>query len=90
MARVTINMGDSNNLSESEIRRAVREEMSRAGRSVLSTIFWTILAAFTVLVGLQAVQIAFYTSGLAVLAFAAVGILVTGASIYLLYLLHWR
>ena len=89
MAIVTINMGDSNNLSESEIRRAVREEMARAGRSVLSTIFWTILAAFTVLVGLQAVQIAFYTSGLAALAFAAVGILVTAASIYLLYILHW-
>jgi len=89
MARVTINMRDSNNLSESEIRRAVREEMARAGRLVLSTIFWTILAAFTVLVGLQAVQIAFYTSGLAALAFAAVGILVTAASIYLLYILHW-
>ena len=89
MARVTINMRDSNNLSESEIRRAVREEMARAGRLVLSTIFWTILAAFTVLVGLQAVQIAFYTSGLAALAFAAVGILVTGASIYLFYILHW-
>ena len=82
-------MRDSNNLSESEIRRAVREEMARAGRSVLSTILWTILAAFTVLVGLQAVQIAFYTSGLAALAFAAVGILVTAASIYLLYILHW-
>ncbi|CAP15118.1 hypothetical protein PNP85_07835 [Halobacterium salinarum] len=82
-------MADSDNLTESEIRRAVREEMSRAGRSVLSTVFWTILAAFTILVGLQAVQMAFYTTGLAVVAFAAVGILVTGASIYLLYLLHW-
>jgi len=82
-------MGESDNLTESEIRRAVREEMSRAGRSVLSTIFWTILAAFTVLVGLQAVQIAFYTNGLAALASATIGILVTGASIYLLYLLHW-
>lgn len=82
-------MSDSDNPSEAKIRRAVREEMSRAGRSVISTVFWTILAAFTVLVGLQAVQIAFYTSGLAALAFAAVGTLVTGASIYLLYLLHW-
>ncbi|WP_135830782.1 hypothetical protein [Halorussus halobius] len=82
-------MGDSDNLSEAEIRRAVREEMSRAGRSVLSTVFWTILAAFTVLVGLQAVQMAFYTAGLAAVAFTGVGILVTGASIYLLYLLHW-
>lgn len=82
-------MGDSDNLTESEIRRAVREEMAKAGQSVLSSVFWTILAAFTVLVGLQAVQIAFYTAGLAALAFAAVGILITGASIYLLYLLHW-
>ena len=82
-------MSDSENPSEAKIRRAVREEMSRAGRSVISTVFWTILAAFTVLVGLQAVQIAFYTSGLATLAVGAVGILVTGASIYLLYVLHW-
>ncbi|ERG97617.1 MAG: hypothetical protein J07HQX50_01645 [Haloquadratum sp. J07HQX50] len=58
-------------------------------RSVHSAIFWTILAVFTVLVGLQTVQIAFYTSGLAALAFATVGVLVTGASIYLLYDLHW-
>jgi hypothetical protein len=81
-------MSDSENPSEAKIRLAVREEMSRAGLSVITTVFWTILAAFTVLVGLQAVQIAFYTSGLAALAFAAVGILVTGASIYLLHLLH--
>lgn len=89
MGSIVFDMGDSDNLPEAEIRRAVREEMSRAGRSVLSTVFWTILAAFTVLVGLQAVQMAFYTTGLAVVAFIAVGILVTGASIYLLYLLHW-
>ena len=82
-------MGDSDNLTEAEIRRAVREEMSKAGQSVLSTVFWTILAAFTLLVGLQAVQMGFYTTGLAAVAFIAAGILVTGASIYLLYILHW-
>jgi hypothetical protein len=82
-------MGDSGNPPESEIRRAVREEMSIAGLSVLSTVFWTILAVFTVFVGLQAIQVAFYTTGLAAVAFAAVGILVAGASIYLLYILHW-
>jgi len=82
-------MGNSDNLTEAEIRRAVREEMSRVGRSVLSTVFWTILAAFTVLVGLQAVQMGFYTTGLAAVALIAVGILVTSASIYLLYILHW-
>jgi len=82
-------MGNSDNLTEAEIRRAVREEMSRVGRSVLSTVFWTILAAFTVLVGLQAVQMGFYTTGLAAVALIAVGILVTSASIYLVYILHW-
>lgn len=82
-------MRTSDDLTESEIRRAVREEISKAGRSVLSTVFWTILAVFSLLVGLQAVQLAFYTSGPAALAFVAVGILVTAASIYLLYLLHW-
>jgi hypothetical protein len=76
-------MGNSDDLTEAEIRRAVREEMSRVGRSVLSTVFWTILAAFTVLVGLQAVQMGFYTTGLAAVALIAVGILVTSASIYL-------
>ncbi|PHQ39894.1 hypothetical protein DJ69_03805 [Halorubrum persicum] len=44
----------------------------------------------SVLVSIQAVQIASYTIGLAALAFAAVGILVTGASIYFLYFFHWR
>ena len=89
MASMVFGMGDSDNLTEAEIRRAVREEMSRAGLSVISTVFWTILAVFTVLVGLQAVQMAFYTTGLAAVAFITAGILVTGASIYLLYLLHW-
>jgi membrane protein YdbS with pleckstrin-like domain len=89
MVSMIFGMGDSDNLTEAEIRRAVREEMSKAGQSVLSTVFWTILAAFTLLVGLQAVQMAFYTTGLAAVAFIAAGILVTGASIYLLYILHW-
>jgi len=89
MVNIMFDMGNSDNLTEAEIRRAVREEMSRVGRSVLSTVFWTILAAFTVLVGLQAVQMGFYTTGLAAVALIAVGILVTSASIYLLYMLHW-
>jgi hypothetical protein len=82
-------MESSDSLTESDVRRVVRDEVSTAGWSVLSTVFWSLLAAFTVLVGLQAVQIAFYTTGLAAVAFASVGILITGASIYLLYLLHW-
>ncbi|PSQ30593.1 hypothetical protein BRD16_05005 [Halobacteriales archaeon SW_6_65_46] len=82
-------MTNSDGLTESEVRHAVREEISNAGISILSTIFWTLLAAFSVLVGLQAIQMAFYTSGLATVSFVAVGALVTGASVYLLYILHW-
>ena len=82
-------MADSDSLTESEVRHAVREEMANAGRSILSTVFWTLLAAFTILVGLQAMQMAFYMSGLATVGFAAIGALVTGASVYLLYSLHW-
>jgi hypothetical protein len=82
-------MVDSDNLSEAEIRRAVREEVVKAGWSVISTVFWTVLAGFAVLVGLQAVQIAFYASGLGAFVYLGVGIVVIGASIYLLYLLHW-
>ncbi|WP_423745203.1 hypothetical protein V5735_04090 (plasmid) [Haladaptatus sp. SPP-AMP-3] len=82
-------MENSDNLTEAEIQRAVKEGASEAGRSVLSTIFWTILAVFATLVGLQAVQIAFYTTGLAAIGFAGIGVVVTGASVYLLYLLHW-
>ena len=82
-------MVDSDNLSEAEIRHTVREEVLRAGWSVISTVFWTILAGFAVLVGLQAIQIAFYASGLGAFVYVGVGTVVTGASIYLLHLLHW-
>jgi hypothetical protein len=88
LTRIT-DMAESDALRQSEVRRVVREEVFRAVWSILSTIFWTIVAAFTILVGLQVVQIAFYTSSLTALALAAVGVLVTGASIYLLYDLHW-
>ena len=82
-------MKDTDDLTESDVRRVVRDEMSGSGRDVLSPVFWTVVSAFAVLVGLQAVQIGLYTTGPAAVAFAAVGILVTGASSYLLYLLHW-
>lgn len=84
-------MGESDDLTEPEIRHAVRDGVFRGGWSILSAVFWTILAVFTVLVGLQAVQIAVLptTTGFAAIAFAAIGLLITGASIYLLYLLHW-
>jgi len=82
-------MVKSDELTETQIRDAVRDGVLDAGRSLLSTVFWTVLAAFTTLVGLQSIQIALSSSGIAAVGFAGVGLLVTGASVYLLYLLHW-
>ncbi|MCU4971940.1 hypothetical protein OB955_04205 [Halobacteria archaeon AArc-m2/3/4] len=82
-------MSDSDKLTEAEIQGIVRQEISRVGRSVLSIVVWTLLAGFTILIGLQAIQIAFYLDGVAAVAVAIVGILVVGASISLLYYLHW-
>jgi len=82
-------MVKSDELTETQIRDAVRDGVLDAGRSLLSTVFWTVLAAFTTLVGLQSIQLALSSSGIAAVGFAGVGLLVTGASVYLLYLLHW-
>ncbi|WP_135854081.1 hypothetical protein [Halorussus salinus] len=82
-------MGDSDGLTDSEIRRIVREELSSAGRSVLSTVFWTVLAVFAALVGLQTIQVSLYAIGLVSVVLAATGLLVVGSSAYLLYLLYW-
>lgn len=81
-------MEKSDELTETQIRDAVRDGVLDAGRSLLSTVFWTILAAFATLVGLQLIQLAFSSSGLASVGFAGVGVLVAGSSVYLLYLLH--
>ena len=82
-------MEKSDELTESQIRDAVRDGVLDAGRSLLSTVLWTVLASFTTLVGLQSIQLALSSSGIAAVGFAGVGLLVTGASVYLLYLLHW-
>ncbi|WP_327050608.1 hypothetical protein [Halomicrococcus gelatinilyticus] len=82
-------MVKSDELTQTQIRDAVRDGVLDAGRSLLSTVFWTVLAAFTTLVGLQSMQLALSSSGIAAVGFAGVGLLVTGASVYLLYLLHW-
>jgi len=89
MVDIESNMENSDNHTEADIQRAIKQGVANAGISILSTVFWTIMAVFTVFVGLQAVQIAFYTTGMAAIASAAIGIFVTGASVYLLYLLHW-
>jgi len=76
--------------TERKLRRVVREEVSRAGRSLLSTAVWTVLAVLGVLVGLQSLQLALFSLGLpATVGFAAVGVVVTGCSLYLLSILHW-
>jgi hypothetical protein len=83
-------MADADQLSERELRRAVRDGVSQAGRSLLSTVLWTVLSVLGVLVGLQLIQLAFFSLGAAVSAgFAAAGALVTASSAYLLYDLHW-
>ncbi|MGB9965091.1 hypothetical protein [Halobacterium hubeiense] len=82
-------MSDTEKRSDAEHRRAVREAVENAGRSLLSTVVWTVLAALGALVGLQSLQIAFYGVGTATVGFAAFGVVVTAASAYLLYDLHW-
>ena len=46
------------------------------------------LGVLGVLVGLQSIQLAFYSLGVAALGFALFGIVVTASSAYLLYILH--
>jgi len=75
---------------EDRIRAVVRDELRTAGRSLLGTVCWTLLAAFALLVGLQSIQLAaFAVSTVAAVGFALVGLVVVGSSLYLLYLLHW-
>ncbi|MCD2199948.1 hypothetical protein LPA44_08570 [Halobacterium sp. KA-4] len=81
-------MSDSEDLTEADIRDVVREELSKAARSMLSTVVWTVLAVLGVLVGLQSIQVAFYSLGMAALGFALFGVVVTASSVYLLYILH--
>ncbi|WP_336338387.1 hypothetical protein [Haloarcula brevis] len=83
-------MSPSSELTEREVRSIVREEIAGTARSLLGTVVWTVLSLFAVLVGLQLVQLALYTASVAVaIGFALVGTVVLGASLYLLYLLHW-
>ncbi|MFC7174327.1 hypothetical protein ACFR97_13730 [Haloplanus litoreus] len=75
---------------EDRIRAVVRDELRNADRSLLSTVLWTLLAAFAVLVGLQSIQLAAFTTSVAAgVGFALAGLVVVTSSLYLLYLLHW-
>jgi hypothetical protein len=73
---------------EDRLRALVRDELRNAGRSLLGTVCWTILAVVAALVGLQSLQLAtFAVSTAATVGFALVGLVVVGSSLYLLYLL---
>lgn len=81
----------SDERSEEQIRTIVREELLGTSRTVLGLICWTLLSVVAVLVGLQLLQMALYTvtiPGMIVLGLG--GALITGASLYLLYSLHWN
>ncbi len=81
-------MSDSEDLTEADVRRVVREEVSKAGRSLLSTVVWTVLGVLGVLVGLQSIPLAFYSLRVAAVGFVAFGVVVTASSVYLLFVLH--
>jgi hypothetical protein len=79
----------SDELSEQKVRSIVREELIGTTRTVLGTVFWTLLSLFAILVGLQLFQLALSTfSIVATAGLVLAGTLVIGASLYLLYLLH--
>jgi len=83
-------MSNTDDLTEGQIRAAVRKGTVDAGRSLLSLVVWTVLAAFSVLVGLQLLQFALATSGVAAAGFAGLGTVVVGCSVALLSDLHGR
>jgi len=84
-------MESSDKLNEESVRAIVRDELIGTSRTLIGTVFWTILSIFTVLVGLQLFQLAFSTSSvLGFVGFLPAGVLILGASLYLLYLLHWK
>lgn len=82
-------MAPSDGLNEETVRAIVRDEIIGTSRTLFGTVFWTALSLFAVLVGLQLFQLALYTSSLlAIVGYILTGTLVTGASLYLLYLLY--
>lgn len=79
-------MPPSNELDEQNIRSIVREELARTTRTLLGTVIWTLVSIFTILVGLQLFQIALYSVSITITVGLLIGgILITGASLYLLY-----
>ena len=88
---VFVIMSPSDRLSEENVRAIVHDELIGTSRSLIGTIFWTILSVVAVLVGLQLFQLALSTSStLAIAGAVLAGTLVLASSLYLLYLLHWE
>ncbi len=82
-------MPPSDELDERKVRSIVREEIAETTRTLLGTVVWTVLSICAVLVGLQLIQVALYAVPItAAVGFALAGTVVTGASLYLLYLLY--
>ncbi|VTT86518.1 hypothetical protein DM2_2556 [Halorubrum sp. DM2] len=83
-------MPPSDEPNEQRVREIVREEIAERSRTLLGTVVWTLLSVLAGLVGLQSLQFALYATSIAATAgFVLAGVVVTGASLYLLYLLHW-
>jgi hypothetical protein len=76
----------SDGLDEARVRSIVREELVDAGRSLLGTVCWTVLAVVAGLVGLQLGLYA--ASTLATVGFFAAGAVVVAASLSLLTTLY--
>lgn len=82
-------MDDQEGLTETELRATVDDAIARASRSLVSTIIWTLLALFALLVGAQSIQFGLAGSGIGAAGLIALGGFVSLCSLYLLYSLHW-
>jgi len=80
---------DQSERSDTAISDAVEDAIDRAGYSLLSTVFWTILAVFTILVGAQAIQFGLMGAEFSAIGLIGVGGFIIFCSLYLLYSLHW-
>jgi hypothetical protein len=81
-------MPASDEPSDGDIRRIVREEILNVGRSLFSKAVWTILSVFVVLLGLQLIQFGYLASGPGAVGMLVGGVVFVGASLYLLVLLY--
>jgi len=81
-------MPSSDSEPDAYLRRVVREELRTVVRSALSTALWTVLSVFVVLLGVQLVQFGYLASGPGAVGMLVGGVVLVGASLYLLVLLY--